>query len=149
MENAARGLEVEDTAAVLLRLINGALVTLGLSDSAVAPWSWDLASGESGLFPPQPTPVHTHFLCGTEGSLTLPTLERWSYRAGKSWLLALSVEAIASERSDPFLEQLHHFYRVIRHDETPLVTAKDAASTLRATLAVREAARRGRGVNLE
>jgi predicted dehydrogenase len=146
---AARGFEVEDTAAAILRLTSGALVTLSLSDSAVAPWSWDLATGESCLFPPQPTPVNTHFLCGTEGSLTLPTLERWSYRASKSWLLPLSVEAIAIEQSDPFLEQLHHFFRVIRHDEIPKVTAADAALTLRATLAVREAARHGRGVNLE
>ena len=44
--NAVRGFEVEDTAAVLLRLTNGALATDSLSDTAVAPWTWDLASGE-------------------------------------------------------------------------------------------------------
>jgi predicted dehydrogenase len=147
--NATRGLEVEDSAAVLLRLTNGALVTLSLSDSAVAPWSWDLATGESALFPPQPTPVHTHFLCGTEGSLTLPTLERWSYRADKSWLLPLSREAINFDRADPFLEQLHHFYRVIRHDEALQIPAAEGALTLRATLGVREAARSGRAVTFE
>jgi predicted dehydrogenase len=142
--SAIRGFNVEDTAAVLLRLANGALVTLSLSDSAVAPWSWDLATGESALFPPQPTPVHTHFLSGTEGSLTLPTLERWSYRAGKSWLLPLSREPLNVPHADPFLEQLHHFYRVIRQDEAPQITAAEGALTLRATLAVREAAQSGR-----
>ena len=143
-----RGFEVEDTAAVLLRLTNGALVTLSLSDTAVSPWSWDLATSESAVFPAPPTPVHTHFLCGTEGSLTLPTLESWSYRAGKSWTLPLSREALLVERADPYVEQLDHLYRVIRLGEVPRITAAEGALTLRATLAVREAARCGGRINL-
>jgi len=139
--SATRGFEVEDTAAVLLRLASGALVTLSLSDTAVAPWSWDLASGESGLFPPQPKPVQTHFFCGTEGSLTLPTLEHWSYRSGQSWSLPISRETIAVERADPFAEQLNHFYRVLRYGEPARVPAAEGELTLRATLAVHEAAR--------
>ena len=146
--NATRRFEIEDTAAVLLRLANGALVTISLSDTAVAPWSWDLAAGEIDAFPPQPAPVQTHFFCGIEGSLTLPTLEHWSYRAAKSWVLPISREAIAVERTDPFLEQLHHFYRVIRDGEAPLVTPAEAARTLTATLAVREAGRTGRTMTL-
>jgi predicted dehydrogenase len=147
--SAARGFDVEDTAAVILRLASGALVTLSLSDTAVAPWSWDLATREVATFPPQPAPVHTHFLSGTEGSLTLPTLEHWSYRNGKSWHQPISREATACEQVDPFMEQLQHFYRVVRHEEQPRITAADAASTLRATLAIREAARSGRGVTFQ
>ena len=146
--NAARGFEVEDTAAVILSLASGALATLSLSDSAVTPWSWDLATREYDAFPPQPAPVQTHFLSGTEGSLTLPTLEHWSYRGGKSWVQPISRESRVFEQVDPFLKQLHHFHRVVRCEEQPEVTAADAASTLRATLAVREAARSGRRVTL-
>src|SRR3954454_12672476 len=51
--NATRGFEVEDTAAVLLRLVGGALVTLSLCDNAATPWSWDLAVRESPNYPPQ------------------------------------------------------------------------------------------------
>lgn len=147
--NATRGFEVEDTAAVLLRLAGGALITLSLSDTAVTPWSWDLAAGEGASFPPQPTAVQTHFFSGTEGSLTLPTLEHWSYHAGKSWFLPISCEALACERADPYLEQLHHLYRIIRHQESPLITAADGALTLRATLAIHEASRRAQSVTLE
>lgn len=138
--HAARGFEVEDTAAVILRLAGGALVTMSLSDSAVAPWSWDLATREYEGYPSQPAPVHTHFLSGTEGSLTLPTLEHWSYRGRKSWHEPISRDEIAIERVDPYLEQLKHFHRVIRGEEPPRISAADGAATLRATLAIRAAA---------
>lgn len=146
--NAARGFEVEDTAAVILRLGGGALVTLSLSDSAVAPWSWDLATREYEAYPPQPASVQTHFLSGTEGSLTLPTLEHWSYRSGKSWFNPITREATAVECVDPYLEQLRHFHRVVRGEEQPRISAADGASTLRATLAVRAAAQRGGSITL-
>jgi len=144
--SARRSFEVEDTAAVLLHLTNGALVTLSLSDTAAAPWSWDLAAGEIGLYPPQPIPVQTHFFCGTEGSLALPTLERWSYRARKSWFAPITRETLACERADPYMEQLNHLYRVIQYAEPPLVSAAEGTLTLRATLAIHEAARTARTV---
>jgi predicted dehydrogenase len=146
--NAVRHFEVEDTAAVLLRLVSGALVTLSLSDTAAAPWSWDLASGESPNYPPQPFPVQTHFLCGTEGSLTLPTLEHWNYNGSRSWFAPISREAVAFDRGDPYMEQLHHLCRVVRHEEAPLITAADGMQTLRATLAVHKAAQTGQMVAL-
>jgi predicted dehydrogenase len=147
--NATRGLEVEDTAAVLLRLVGGALVTLSLSDAAVTPWSWDLASGESPNYPPQPFPVQTHFLCGTDGSLTLPTLEHWSYKGAKSWFAPISREAVALDQADPYMEQLNHLCRVVHREEAPLITAADGMQTLRATMAVHKAAQTGQMVVLE
>ena len=70
--NGVRGFEVEDTVAVMIRTVTGVLVTISLSDAVTAPWSWDLAVQESKLYPPQPRPVQTHFISGTEGSLSLP-----------------------------------------------------------------------------
>lgn len=139
--NATRGYEVEDSAAVLLRVTDGALVTLSLSDTAVTPWSWDLASRESATYPPQPMAVQTHFFSGTEGSLALPTLEHWSYRTGRSWFSPITRETLACEHADPYVQQLGHFYRVIRYGEPPLIGAADGALTLRATMAVHQAAR--------
>jgi predicted dehydrogenase len=147
--NTVRGFEVENTAAVLLRLVGGALVTLSLSDTAAAPWSWDLASGESPNYPRQPGAVQTHFLCGTEGSLTLPTLEHWNYKGEKSWFAPISREAIVLDRADPYREQLHHLCRVVRREEAPLITAADGMQTLRATMAVHTAAQTGQTVVLE
>lgn len=136
-----RGLPVEDTAAVLLELENGALVTISLSDTAVTPWSWDLASGELPNYPRQARPVNSHFISGTEGSLALPSLEHWRYDGEKSWFAPISQEAIPVERASPYIGQLRHLFDVVRHGARPLIDAADATRTLQVTLAVQDAAR--------
>ena len=146
--NAVRGFEVEDSAAVLLRLVNGALVTLTLSDAAPSPWCWDLIAREGANYPPQPLPVNSHFICGTEGALTLPRLEYWRYRGEAGWYKPLDVDIATHDRGDPYLAQLQHFCRVASGAEPPLVDAEDGTRTLRATLAVHEAARSGLPVAL-
>jgi predicted dehydrogenase len=147
--NAVRGFEVEDTAAVVLRLVNGALVTVTLCDTAVTPWSWDLVAGEIPSYPAQSHQVTSHFLCGTEGSLSLPGLGFWSYKGEKSWYAPLSRDQVAFERGDPYVGQLRNLCRVARGEEQPLVSAADGTQTLRATLAVHEAARTGQTVTVK
>ncbi|WGD49410.1 Gfo/Idh/MocA family oxidoreductase [Bradyrhizobium sp. CB1650] len=141
--NAVRGFAVEDSAVVLLRLVNGALVTLNLSDTAAAPWSWDLASGESPNYPPQPAAVQTHFISGTEGSLALPTLDHWRYTSTKSWFAPIGRESICIERGNPYRAQLEHLVRVARGEESALISARDGMLTLQATLAVHKATKTG------
>jgi predicted dehydrogenase len=143
VSNAVRGFDVEDSAAILLRLAGGALVTLSLSDTAASPWSWDLASGESLNYPPQPAAVQTHFLSGTEGALALPTLDYWHYSSAKSWFAPISRDSVGVERGDPYLAQIDHLARVVRGSEAPLITARDGMLTLRATMAVHKAAKTG------
>ncbi len=145
---ARRGFEVEDTAAVLLRLRGGALVTLSLSDTVASPWSWDLASGESSRFPAQPALVQTHFLSGTQASLALPGLELWRYEDRPDWFAPITQASAAVSGANPYVEQLRHFCAVIRREEAPLVSAEDATRSLRAAMAVHEAARTGLVVGL-
>jgi predicted dehydrogenase len=139
--NAVRGFEVEDTAAVLLRFANGALGTITVSDCAVSPWNWDLAAGEAAHYPRQH--VNTHFICGTQASLTLPLLEVWDYRGAKGWHDPLTVERSAPHSLDPYHEQLRHFAAVIDGSEAPVCTGDDAARTLAATLAVHASVEEG------
>lgn len=146
--NAVRGFEVEDTAAIILQLVNGALVTLSLSDVSVAPWSWDLSSGELANYPPQPAPINSHYISGTDGSLTLPQLEFWRYKATKGWYQPIARDMVAVERGDPYTRQLQHLCRVTRGEEAPLITAADGTRTLAATLAVIDAARTRQPVQL-
>ena len=144
--NAIRGFEVEDTAVILLRFRNGALGTVTVSDTAAAPWNWDLSAGEAERFPKQD--VNSHFLSGTEGSLTLPRLEYWHYRGGKGWHDELTEERIALHFGDPYAEQMRHFRAVIEGEEEPVCSAEDAMRSLEATLAVAEAARSGKEIAL-
>jgi len=146
--NAWRGFEVEDTAAALLRLAHGALATLLVTDSAVSPWNYDLSSGESELYAPQPTDAI--YITGTEGALTLPQLKHWRYRgAARHWHAELTQEQTTQHRRDPFAEQLRHLRAVAEGREAPLCSAEDGLATLRATQAVLESAASGRSVNLE
>ncbi|WP_322045693.1 Gfo/Idh/MocA family oxidoreductase [Paraburkholderia sp. J67] len=136
--NAVRGFAVEDTAAVLLRFASGALGTIVVSDTAAAPWNWDLAAGEAAHYPRQQE--NTHFLIGTDASLTLPQLDVWEYRSAKGWHEPLTVERSTPHLADPYHEQLRHFSAVIAREEAPVCAADDGARTLAATLAVHRAA---------
>lgn len=144
--NAVRGFAVEDTAAVILTLDGGAVVTITLSDTAASPWSWDLSAGEGmALFN---AGADSHFLAGTEGALALPSLTHWHYPGAKGWAEPIAQDSRAVPRANPYAVQLRHFAAVIRGEATPLTSGRDGARTLAATLAVREAAARGTAVAL-
>lgn len=143
--NKVRGFAVEDTAALLLRFANGALGTVTVSDATPAPWSWELTSGENAVYPKQDQPCY--MFSGTEGSLSVPNMELWSYTQQPGWHAPLSREAIAAATFEPLAEQLRHFCAVIAGPEQPLISAEDAMGTLAVVEAVSEAARTGRKIS--
>jgi predicted dehydrogenase len=146
--NGVRGYAVEDTVSVMVRTVGGALVTLSLSDTVAAPWSWDMAARESKHYPPQSRAVQTHFISGTDGSLTLPDCTHWSYGREKSWFAPIAAAALSLVPDNPYAIQLRHFCEVARGKAAPLCSAADGMATLTATLAVREAAATGKLVRL-
>ena len=139
--NRARGFAVEDTAALLLGFENGALGTVTVSDATPAPWSWELASGENAAYPRQDQPCY--LFAGTKGSLSVPTMERWSYPGDSGWYAPLGRSEVAAATLDPLVEQLRHFLAVIARREAPLISVEDAMGTLAVVEAVKEAARTG------
>ena len=58
-------------------------------------------------------------------------------------------ETIPVERRDPLVEQMQHFLRVVRPEAPPLVSGRDGAATLAATLAVGRSAATGFAVRPE
>ncbi|MCX7250241.1 MAG: Gfo/Idh/MocA family oxidoreductase [Burkholderiales bacterium] len=142
--HAVRGFEVEDSAAAVLRFANGAIGTLVLSDATASPWCWDFCAGEQGQYPRQA--VQSHFIAGTQGSLSLPDLALWNYRGERSWHAELSREQTMVHLADPYARQLEHFAGVIEGRESSLCSALDGLRTLQATLAVHEAAVSGQAV---
>ena len=142
--NGVRGFAVEDTAAAVLRFESGALGTVLLSDTAVAPWCWDFCAGEQDQYPRQD--VNALYLAGTHGSLSLPDLSLWYYAGERHWHHAITREQTAALKADPYTRQLQHFAAVIRGHEAPLCSALDGLRTLQATRAVLDAAASGSAV---
>jgi predicted dehydrogenase len=144
--NSARGFPVEDTAACALTFANGALGTLIVSDSAATPWNWELTSRENPMYPSETENCFT--IAGTAGGLAVPTLQQWFYEGGGAWTDPLTRRTLNVTRADPYPRQLHHFARVIRGEEKPVIDAMEGARTLAATLAISESAKTGRPVQV-
>ncbi|MDH5557573.1 MAG: Gfo/Idh/MocA family oxidoreductase [Alphaproteobacteria bacterium] len=141
--NARRGFAVEDTAALLLRFRDGALGTVMLSDTVTAPWSWELTSGEQTSYIYPKTGQDCYLFAGTEGALAVPSLRLWRYEGAANWQSPLPEVRLPVDEADPIRVQASHFADVIRGRAEPLITARDAARTLEATLAVTRAAAGG------
>jgi predicted dehydrogenase len=144
--NVTRGFAVEDTAALIFRFANGALGTATVSDVTPTPWSWELSSGENKAYPRRDGLCY--LIAGSEGSLSIPSLERWHYEGRQGWWEPLLRESLAIARLEPLAEQIRHFCAVIRGTEAPITDAVDAARTLAVIEAVGEAARLGAPVTI-
>lgn len=139
--SAVRGFAVDDTTVVNLRFANGALGTVNVSDTAIAPWSWELTAGESPVYPQ--SGQCCYFIAGTQGSLAIPRLEVWSNADKASWWEPLQVERIIAVGEDPLPRQIRHFCRVISGEEQPLVSGREGLAALTIIEAIQRAARNG------
>jgi len=144
--NAVRGYAVEETAVILLRFASGVLGTVNVSDSVVAPWSWELTTGENPVYPQQDQSCYR--IGGTHGSLTIPQLEVWSNPGKRSWWEPLTRERVLFVPEDPLKVQIRHFCDVIRGAEEPLVSGREGLNTLKVITAVKQAAETGQLVCL-
>lgn len=145
--SATRGFEVEDTASVAIRFVNGALGSFTLSDASVSPWAWEYTSGQALYFPTQPGPCL--FLSGRKAALSVSDMYLWRHaKEGEHWQHPLVREHRPGDGSRAYVNQLNHFVAVIRGEAQPLISARDGALTLAATLAVERAAREDRTVTI-
>lgn len=134
--NAQRGQPVEDTAAILLRFANGALGNFSLSDTIVAPWSWEMTSGENPIYPHRPG--HCYTIGGTRASLSVPDLRVWTHEGPRSWWNPIDSHQLSHPHQDAFANQFTHFLDVIG-GALPLVSAYEGRQSLAAVLEVLKA----------
>lgn len=139
--NAVRGNAVEETAAVLLRFESGALGTASVSDTVVAPWSWELTSRENPAYPA--TGAACYLIGGTLGSLELPSLTFWHDEGRRNWMGPISAERTPFGLDDPLILQIRQFARVVRGLELPLVPGREGLATLAVIEAVHRSAAAG------
>ena len=146
--SAVRNFPVEDASGALLNFQNGCIGTLICADSGLSPWTMEQGTRENTMFPY--AGENSHRYIGTEGSLELPVLRLWSARNPRliGWDKPLAVMPIEYVDCNPFVEQLKHFCRMIRVEESPVASAEEGARTLVATLAITRSARLGAPVDL-
>lgn len=136
--NAVRGFEIEETAAVLLEFTNGVVGTVNVSDTIVAPWSWEQTTGENPVYPQTDQSCYT--IGGTHGALTVPKLEVWSNSGTRSWWEPIEAQRIYAALHDPLRLQIQHLCAVVRGESKPLVSGQDGLQTLRVIQAIKAAA---------
>lgn len=142
-----RGNPVEESCAILLRFENGALGTVSVTDTAVAPWSWELTAAENPAYPA--TGESCYFIGGTHGSLELPNMKLWANPAKRSWWEPISASRFPQPSGDPLVRQIGHFAGVIRGDEAPLVPAREGLRSMEVIDAIQRSAQSGERVQLQ
>jgi len=145
--NAVRNYPADETTVVILKFANGALGTINVTDTVVAPWSWEQTTGENPAYPN--TDQTCYQIGGTHGSLSVPRLELWTNEAKRGWWEPFRIERYVAADQDPLRLQVQQFCRVIRGEEKPLVSGREGLMTLKVIDAVKRAANTGELVKIE
>jgi len=143
---SSRGYENEDVAAALFTFANGGIGTVSVSDSIVAPWSWEFTSREYPVYPF--TEQSAYQIGGSEGSLSVPDLSLWTHDQARDWWSPMSANVVDCDHSDPLINQIDHFACVIRGETTPHVSGREGLRTLAVIDAIQIAAKTGQTIQL-
>ena len=147
LSNRLGGGPKEDAGVFALKFASGALGSFAMSDRVNSPWAWEYATGENRIVPL--IGKNCYRFMGTEASLDFPNLVHWTHDCTQGdWTRPMSGTQIECERIDPFERQIEHFLDVISGDAEPICDVNDAIESLRATLAILEAADAGCWVDI-
>ncbi len=145
--NKNRKFEVEDTATISLIFNSGALCTLNLSDTIVAPWSYELTAGENPAYPI--TNQSAYMIGGTKGSLQFPNLKYWFYEKERSWWNKIFVNEDKNKKDDnTLINQIDHFADVVSKKVKPKVNGNDGLTSLKIFAAITKSAKTGKKVKV-
>tara|TARA_Y100001936_G_scaffold148474_1_gene144884 strand:- start:464 stop:1501 length:1038 start_codon:yes stop_codon:yes gene_type:complete len=145
--NKTRKFQVEDTATINLILKSGTLCTLNLSDTIVAPWSYELTAGENPAYPI--TSQSSYMIGGTKGSLQFPNLKYWFYKKDRSWWNKIFFNKYKIKKDDNTLvNQIDHFADVVLKKVKPKVNGKDGLISLKIFEAIAKSAKTGKKIKI-
>lgn len=143
---AIRGFAVEDTAAAILQFANGAVGTMTVSDTVVAPWSWELTAAENPAYPE--TDASAYQIGGTEGALSIPDLTLWHNPGARGWHEPIGSERLEAGHHDPLIAQIHHLADVALSGTKPMVDGEAGLRALSVLMAIKQAAKTGTTIRL-
>ncbi|KAK6006942.1 hypothetical protein QM012_005950 [Aureobasidium pullulans] len=143
-----RNFDAEEGAAVLLRFQSGCVGTFVVADAVPSPHSFESGTGENPIVPVTGMDFYRFF--GTEASLSVPDMKRWSYDGKeKSWNERLKEETLLVEDSKiPFELQIEQFVKVVKGLEKPTCSGEDAVRALMVVDAVKKAMKEGVGIDI-
>ena len=145
--NKTRKFKVEDTATVSLIFKSGALCTLNISDTIVAPWSYELTAGENPAYPI--TNQSAYMIGGTKGSLQFPNLKNWFYKKERSWWNKILTKEDKNKKDDnTLINQINHFADVVAKKVKPKVNGNDGLVSLKIFAAITKSAKSGKKIKL-
>ena len=141
-----RGFENEDLATAVLRFKSGTIATISVSDSIVAPWSWELTARENPAYPA--TAESCYLIGGSKGGMSLPDLRVWHHDAKPDWWTPISACNLTYATQDPLIVQMAHFARAIKGHEAPLVCGVQGMKTLEVIEAIAVSAASGQEIKI-
>ncbi len=145
--NKTRKHKVEDTATVSLIFESGALCTLNISDTIVAPWSYELTAGENPAYPV--TNQSAYMIGGTKGSIQFPNLKYWFYKKERSWWNKIFLKSDINKKDDNTLvNQIDHFSDVVLKKVKPKVNGSDGLNSLNIFAAITKSAKTGKKIKI-
>lgn len=142
-----RGFENEDLAIAILSFESGAVATISVSDSIVAPWSWELTARENPAYPA--TSESCYLIGGSEGGMSLPDLRVWRHTQEPDWWTPIQAENLTCQMHDPLAAQMTHFANVIAGREAPLVSGTEGLKSLEVVEAVALSSTTGREIEIQ
>lgn len=144
-ESQKEGDAVEEGAAVMLQFDNGVVGSFIFNDSVASPYSWEQASREANyVYAGSPIDVDTYRLFGTEGTLTVPDGNLWTYKKEEAekrglqigWNIPMHRDIVEKGEEIPFQQQVEHLARLVRGLEEPVCSGADGLAVVKVCEAV-------------
>jgi len=145
--NTVRKYKVEDTAIVNLVFKSGTLCTLNVSDTIVAPWSYELTSGENPAYPI--TNQSSYYIGGTKGSVQFPNLKHWYNKKERSWWKKI-FHKDENTRSSKYtlVNQINHLCDVVNKKIKPKVNGDDGLISFKIINAIIRSSKSGKKIKI-
>ena len=145
--NSVRKYKVEDTAIVNLVFKSGALCTLNVSDTIVAPWSYELTSGENPAYPV--TNQSSYYIGGTKGSVQFPNLKHWYNKKERSWWKKIFHKDENTKSSKyTLVNQINHLCDVVLNKTKPKVNGDDGLISFKIIQAILKSSKSGKKIKI-
>ena len=145
--NSIRKFKVEDTATINLIFKSGALCTLNISDTIVAPWSYELTAGENPAYPI--TNQSAYYIGGTKGSIQFPNLNSWHYKSERNWWKKIfNTKDNTKPDNKTLINQIDHFCDVVSKKVNPKVNGNDGLNSLKIFNAILKSAKTGKKIKI-